>query len=148
MEPAQTEWAVPVPFAAKKDGTLRFCVDYRRLNDVTIRDPYRLPRMDKRIDSLGDAKIFSTIDASSGYWQFKVDKRDGERTAFTSHHGLYQSARMPIGLRNIPAMIERVMAITLSTVKWQFALLYFGDIVIFSKTRRNRSYIPNKSFFC
>ena len=69
IEPAQSEWAAPVLFVPKKDGRLRFCVDYRKLNEIIVRDSYPLPRMDECIDSLAEAKIFSTLDANSGYWQ-------------------------------------------------------------------------------
>jgi len=69
IEPANTEWASPIVFVPKPDGTLRFCVDYRRLNEMTIRDAYLIPRMGECIDSLGDAVIFSTLDCNSGYWQ-------------------------------------------------------------------------------
>ena len=74
IEPSSSEWASPVVLVPKKDGTLRFCVDYRRLNSLTRRDSYPLPRMDECIDSLGDATIFSTFDCNSGHWQVEVDE--------------------------------------------------------------------------
>eukprot|EP00171_Calliarthron_tuberculosum_P023710 IDg23710t1 len=73
--------------APKKDGSLRFCIDYRRLNAVTKRDSYPLPRMDDCIDSLGTANIFTTLDANWGYWQLALRKEDQEKTAFCSHEG-------------------------------------------------------------
>ena len=90
IEPAQSEWASPVVLVPKSDGTLRFCVDYRRLNAVTIKDSYPLPRMDECIDSLGDANVFSTLDCNSGYWQVPVREEDRDKTAFTCHSGLYR----------------------------------------------------------
>jgi Reverse transcriptase (RNA-dependent DNA polymerase) len=103
IEPATSEWASRIVLVAKPDGSTRFCVDYRRLNAVTVRDSYPLPRMDECIESLGDAKIFTTLDCNSGYWQIPVRPEDREKTTFTSHEGLYWFLRMPFGLRNAPA---------------------------------------------
>ena len=88
IEPSKSAWASPVVLAPKKDGTLRFCVDYRKLNAVTIRDSYPIPRMDECIDSLGEATIFTTLDCNSCYWQIPVAEADKEKTAFVSHTGL------------------------------------------------------------
>lgn len=89
-------------FAPKKDGSLHFSIDYRRLNALMIPDSYPIPRMDECIDSLRSAKIFSTLDANSGYWKIEIDPRDRDKTTFTSHHGLYRFVRMPLGLKNAP----------------------------------------------
>ena len=134
IEPSTSEWAAPVVFAPKKDGTLRFCVDYRRLNAVTLRDSYPIPRMDECIDSLGDAQIFSTLDFNSGYWQVTIDESDKEKTAFVTHQGLFQFTRMPFGLRNAPATFQRAIDIILSSVKWQYCIVYIDDVIIFSKS--------------
>ena len=134
IEPSTSEWAAPVVFAPKKDGTLRFCVDYRRLNAVTLRDSYPIPRMDECIDSLGDAKIFSTLDCNSGYWQIEIDEDDQEKTAFVTHQGLYHFTRMPFGLRNAPATFQRAVDIVLSSVRWQFCIVYLDDVIIFSNS--------------
>jgi Reverse transcriptase (RNA-dependent DNA polymerase) len=103
IEPSTSEWASPVVLVPKPDGSMRFCIDYRRLNAITVRDSYPLPRMDECIDSLGDARVFSTLDCNSGYWQIPVNPGDREKTTFTSHEGLYKFLRMPFGLRNAPA---------------------------------------------
>jgi len=134
IEPAQTEWASPIVFAPKKDGAMRFCVDYRRLNAMTLRDSYPIPRMDECIDSLGDANIFTTLDANCGYWQIEIADQDKDKTTFTSHHGLYRFVRMPFGLRNAPSTFQRVIDIILSTVKWQYALVYLDDVIIYSRS--------------
>lgn len=103
IEPAQSEWASPVVLVPKSDGTRRFCVDYRKLNALTVKDTYPLPRMEECLDSLDDARIFTTLDCNSGYWQILVAPEDRPRTAFTCHAGSYQFRRMPFGLCNAPA---------------------------------------------
>jgi len=133
IEPAQSEWASPVVIVTKKDGSPRFCVDYRKLNAVTIRDSYPLPRMDDCIDSLGDARIFTTLDCNSGYWQIPIAEEDRDKTAFISHAGAWQFKRMPFGLTNAPATFQRALDILLAGVKWQFCLVYLDDVIIFSK---------------
>ena len=117
IEPSNSEWASPVVLAPKSDGSLRFCVDYRRLNAKTIKDSYPLPRMDECIDSLGEANIFSTLDCNSGYWQVPLAERDRPKSAFICHSGLYQYVRMPFGLTNAPATFQRTLDILLSPYK-------------------------------
>jgi len=136
IEAAQSEWASPVVMVPKKDGSARFCVDYRRLNTVTVKDAYPLPRMDDCIDSLGEAAIFTTLDCNSGYWQIPVAQEDRDKTAFISHVGSYQFLRMPFGLTNAPATFQRALDILLAGVKWQFCLVYLDDVIIFSKTEK------------
>lgn len=134
IKPAQTEWASPIVFAPKEDENLRFCHDYRKLNAVTKQNAYLIPRLDKCIDSLGEASFFSTLDANSGCWQTEIDEADRNKTAFTSHHEIYRFIRMPFRLRNAPGTFQRTMDFILSTVKWRFALVYFDDIAVFSKS--------------
>ena len=133
IEPCTSEWASPVVFAPKKDGSTRFCVDYRRLNAVTKPDVYPLPRMDDCLDSLGDAMIFTTLDANSGYWQLPVAEEDRDKTTFTTFAGTFRYKRMPFGLRNAPATFQRALDIILSGVRWQTCLIYLDDVIIFSK---------------
>jgi hypothetical protein len=90
IEPSTTEWAAPVVLVPQPDGSMRFCIDYRKLNSISERDVYPLPRMDDCIDSLGDARVFSTLDANAGYWQTRVSKEDSEETSFICHDGTYQ----------------------------------------------------------
>ncbi|CAM4850973.1 unnamed protein product, partial [Rotaria magnacalcarata] len=103
ISPSTSPWVSPVILAPKKDGTLRFCVDYRKLNSVTIRDAYPIPRIDDTLDSLQEAKFVSTLNLRSGYWQVEMDKNSREKTAFVTHKGLFEFNVMPFGLTNAPA---------------------------------------------
>jgi hypothetical protein len=134
IEPASSEWASPVVLVPKPDGNPRFCVDYRKLNAVTTRDTYPLPRMDECIESLGDAQIFTTLDCNSGYWKIPVVPEDVEKTTFTSHEGTFQFTRMPFGLRNAPAILQRTVDIALSGLRWKTCLVYLDDIIVFSNS--------------
>jgi Reverse transcriptase (RNA-dependent DNA polymerase) len=134
IEPSTSEWSAPIVLIPKPDGTLRFCIDYRKLNALTVRDCYPLPRMDDCLDSLGEATIFSTLDANSGYWQLDVADEDKDKTTFTSHRGTYRFKRMPFGLINAPATFQRAMDVLLSRVLWQTAIVYLDDIIVFSRT--------------
>ena len=133
IEPAMSEWAAPVLFAPKKDGKLRFCIDYRKLNSMTVKDTYPLPRMDECIDSLGESEYFTTIDAFAGYWQINLRKRDRHKTAFVCHAGTYEYKRMPFGLTNAPACFQRALDMILTKYKWKTCLVYIDDVVIYSK---------------
>ena len=134
IRPSKSEWASPVVLVAKSDGTTRFCIDYRKLNTVTRKDQYPLPKLDEQIDSLGAANWFTTLDANSGYWQIPVAEADREKTAFVCHAGFYEFLRMPFGLCNAPATFQRAMDVILAGVRFDFALVYLDDIIVYSST--------------
>ncbi|CAN8070819.1 unnamed protein product, partial [Agarophyton chilense] len=133
IEAAQSAWASPVVLVPKPDGSLRFCSDYRKLNAVTVRDTFLLPRMDECIDSLGEANVFTTLDANSGYWKVPIAEEDQDKTAFACLVGLYRFKRMPFGFRNEPATFQRTLDIFLSRYKWKTCLVYLDDVIIFSQ---------------
>ena len=103
ITPSSSPWASPVVLVRKKDGSLQFCVDYRKVNAITRKDAYPLPRVDDTLDTLACCKWFTILDLLSGYWQVEVDQKDREKTAFTTPDGLFEFTRMPFGLCNTPA---------------------------------------------
>ena len=126
-------WASPVLMIRKPDGAIRFCIDYRRLNSVTIKDSYPMPRVDDLLDVLGRAKIFSTMDVASGYWNVKMARNSIEKTAFTCKYGLYEWLVMPFGLCNAVPIFERLMEHVLRDYKWRTCLVYLDDVIVFSE---------------
>ncbi|KAK3568728.1 hypothetical protein QTP86_014757, partial [Hemibagrus guttatus] len=134
IEESCSPWASPVVLVKKKCGTWRFCVDYRRLNSVTIKDSHPLPRVDDTLDALAGAVWFSTLDFSNGYWQVEVAEDDREKTAFTTGQGLYQWRSMPMGLSNAPATFQRLMELVFRGLPWHICMVYLDDILIYSKT--------------
>ena len=127
-------YAAPVVLVRKKDGSLRLCVDYRRLNLKTVGDAYPLPRIQESLDALVGAQYFSTLDLASGYHQISMDPRDQHKTAFTTPFGLYEYTRMPMGLASAPATFQRLMQATMSDFAFQFLLVYLDDLLVYSKT--------------
>ncbi len=116
------------------NNKLRFCVDYRRLNAVTIPDEFPIPRQTDILATLAGSQVLSSLDALLGFTQLQLHEDDMEKTAFCSHRGLYQFRRMPFGLRNSPSIFQRVMQGILSPYLWIFSLVYIDDIVVYSKS--------------
>ena len=101
---------------------------------MTVKDSYPLPKMDEYIDTLGDAKVFTTLDAFWGYWQIALSEKDKPKKSFVCHAGQFQYTRMPFGLTNVPATFQRALDVILNRFKLKTCLVYIDDIIIFSKT--------------
>ncbi|KAK1649153.1 hypothetical protein QYE76_066958 [Lolium multiflorum] len=134
IRPSASPWGSPVIFVDKRDGTIRLCVDYRRLNDVTIKNKYPLPKIDDLFDQMNGAKVFSKIDLRTGYHQLKVRESDIPKTAFTTRYGLYEYTVMSFGLTNAPAYFMNLMNKVFMEYLDKFVVVFIDDILVYSKT--------------
>jgi len=134
IEPSTSPWSSSAFIVPKPDGTSRFVVDYKPLNAITVPDQYPMSRMDDMLAILGTCKYFSTFDLAKGFYQIQMHESDKEKTAFLSHHELWQFKRLPMGLRNSPATFVRCVDQVMGNLKWQICCVYFDDIIIFSQT--------------
>jgi len=118
----------------KKEGTYRFCVDYRRVNTVSRKDAFPVPDIQYALDHLSSAKYFAIFDLLSRYWQLGLTERAKERSAFCTRRGLFQFTRMPFGLAGAPSSVCPLMSIVLRDMLWKMFLCYLDDIVIYART--------------
>ena len=134
IEDSCSNYSSPILIARKKDGSIRFCIDFRFVNFITTKDKFPIPSVETVRDYLKGAKYFSTLDFLSGYWQIKIAKKDRHKTAFTTRNGHYQFKRMAFGLTNAPPTFQRTMNGILRKVIGKYALVYLDDVIVFSKT--------------
>ena len=127
-------WTSPVVLVGKKDGTTRFCVDYRRLNKITKKDAQPLPRIDDMLDAFRGAKWFTSLDLAAGYWQVPMKEEDIEKTAFITAEGTYEFTIMPFGLCNAPATFQRMMNVIFEDLLFKYIKVYLDDCNIYSNT--------------
>ena len=131
--PSTSPWASPVVPVPKSDGTVRVCVDYRKLNQVTTADPYYMSTMDEILERVGSSKIISKIDLAKGFYQVEVEPESQEKTAFVSPYGKFHFTRMPFGLKNAPAMFQRLMEVVLGDC-YGCSAPYIDDVIVFSES--------------
>ena len=133
--PSNSPWCNAVVLVRKKDGLLHFCIDFRKLNSLTVKDSHPLPCICETLESLAGAAHFSTFDMNSGFWQVPVDKESKQYTAFTlGSMGLYECESMPFGLCNAPPTFQRLMQNCLGELNLTYCLIYLDDVIVFSDT--------------
>ena len=131
---SHSPWASAVVLVQKKDGSLRFCINLRKLNNWTVKDAYLLPQIDETLDSLQGSQWFSTLDLKSGYWQVEMDEESKPLTAFiVGQLAFYECKRMPFGLTNAHATFQRLIETCQGDLNLYWCIIYLDDIVIFSK---------------
>ena len=140
VRPSTSPWAAPVLFASKKDGGLRFCVDYRALNKMTTKNSYPLPRVDGILDEIGQAQFFSVVDLRSGYHQMRIAEEDIPKTAFNTRYGHYEYTVVPFGLTNAPAAFMTIMNDVFQDYTGKFVSCYLDDILIYSNSWKDHLY--------
>ena len=134
IEESQSPYGSSILFVTKKDGSLRMCIDYRSLNNLTVKDRSPLPRIDDLLSQMNGAKVFSSLDLAQGYHQIRIADEDVPKTGFTTPYGHYQFKVMCFGLSNAPGTFQRVMNRLFSKQMHKYVVIYLDDILIFSKS--------------
>jgi hypothetical protein len=139
IQPSSSAWRSPVLFVDKSDGSSRLRTDYRKLNDVTIKNKYPLPKIDDLFDQLTGARVFSKIDLRTGYHQLKIRATDIPKTAFTTRYGLFEYTVMSFGLTNAPAYFMNLMNKVFMEFLDKFFVVCIDDILIYSKSEEEHA---------
>ncbi|MEX1352305.1 MAG: reverse transcriptase domain-containing protein, partial [Desulfobacterales bacterium] len=134
IQESTSDWAAAPVLIRKRDGSVRWCIDYRALNSVTVKDNFPLPFVSDCLDTLSGNIWFSKLDANSAYWQIKISEEDRKKTAFLTKYGLYEHVRMGFGLCNAPATFSRVINLILRGLNWKTVLAFLDDILVLGKS--------------
>lgn len=135
IRPSSSPYNSPLVIVQKSNGKYRLCVDYRKLNEITVKDAYQLPHISDIFDVLGGAKWFSTLDLASGYWQLEIDEHDKQKTSFSfPGRNTYEFNVMPFGLCNAPATFQRFMEQVYQQLLWRCCLSFLDDLMVYGGT--------------
>ena len=132
--PLVDDWASSPVLIRKRDGTVHWCIDYRGLNNVTVKDVFPLPLVDDCLDTIAGNVWFSKLDANSAYWQINIKPEDRHKTAFHTRYGLYEHVKMGFSLCNAPATYARVINLVTRHLNWKTLLAFLDDVLILGKT--------------
>ena len=133
IQPSSSAWAAAPVLVRKKDGKLRYCIDYRKLNAVTKKDAFPLPRIEACLDTLKGSKFMSCLDMAAGYYQAEISEQDRHKTAFITKFGLFEHVRLSFGLCNSPAFFQRMIQLILTGLTWEECLAYLDDVIVLGK---------------
>jgi len=134
IEPAAAPWSSNVFMVRKRDGSMHFCIDYWKVNDLIKKDKFPLPKVDTCLDMLNGSRYFSSCDLRQGYWQTFLDERDRDKTAFVTRKGQWRFKVLSFGLCNAPSQFARTMELVLSGLTYDVCLVYLDDILVMSRT--------------
>jgi len=134
IQESNSQWSQPLVIVTKNDGSLRFCVDFRKLNSITKEQIFPMPCVHEVLNSLGDACFFTTLDLASGYWETPMKPSDMEKTAFCTRQGNFEFKVMPMGLVNASYTFQKMMQLVLSGLQWQICMVYLDDVIVYSKS--------------
>ena len=130
IQPSSSEWSAAPVLVRKKDGKIRYCIDYRKLNSITRKDAFPIPRIETCIDTLRGSKFMSCLDMASGYYQAEIHEDDRHKTAFITKYGLFEHIRLSFGLCNSPAFFQRMIELILTGLTWKICLAYIDDVIV------------------
>ena len=133
IRPSVSPWSAPVLFVKKKDGTLWMCIDYRGLNQCTIKNKYPIPWIDELLDPLHDSSIYTNIDLKFGYYQIQIKKEAIPKIGFNTRYGHYEFTIIPFGLTNAPTTFNCLMFDIFIKQLDEYILVFFDDILVYSK---------------
>ncbi|KAG0441069.1 Retrovirus-related Pol polyprotein from transposon 17.6, partial [Dictyocoela muelleri] len=136
IKESESRYISPVVLVKKRNGEVRFCIDYRRLNKITVKKEFPIPLIEETLNELAGATVFSTLDLKSGYHQLRVRSEDRHKTAFMTKKGVFEWKRLPFGLINAPFTFQKVMTKIFEDYLYKFVLVYIDDVVIFSKSAK------------
>ena len=133
IQESNSEWASSPVLVRTKDGSLRYCIDYRAVNKLTVKDAFPLPNIESCLDTLGENLYMSTLDMAASYWQLEIDEQDRHKTAFITQYGQFEHAKLALGLCNSPATFSRVIQLVLKGLTWKECLAYLDDVIVLGK---------------